>query len=259
MRVFSILIFLINCFFTSVSHSSDAKETKIIHLPEVSNLPIHILESKNASANLIGFVGGKGLKSREGHSKNFINKQRLAFVNSGLNFYLFPNFDQNENASYQLRSSRMRIQRIHALIDSIKKLDDKPIYLLGFSRGSVDVGAFAKKHPELIDGIILMSGVYKNKSHRARDFSMDKIIGTTISVATLVVHHERDVCKATKFAAAKNFYRDLKSPKKTMLTFTGGHGTGNACGPKHFHGFEKIEANVARSVARWIAEDVSSQ
>ena len=73
-----------------------------------------------------------------------------------------------------------------------------------------------------------------------------------------MVHHERDVCKATKFAAAKNFYRDLKSPKKMMLTFTAGHGTGT-CGPKHFHGFEKIEANVARSVARWIAEDVSSQ
>ena len=26
-----------------------------------------------------------------------------------------------------------------------------------------------------------------------------------------------------------------------LLTFSGGHGTGNACGPKHFHGFEKIE------------------
>ena len=73
----------------------------------------------------------------------------------------------------------MRIQRIRSLVRSIKKVDGKPIYLLGFSRGSVDVGAFAKKHPELIMGIILMSGVYRNKSNKARDFSMDKIIGKT--------------------------------------------------------------------------------
>ena len=104
-----------------------------------------------------------------------------------------------------------------------------------------------------------MSGIYKNKSYKARDFSMDKIIGTKMNVATLVVHHERDACKVTKFAAAKNFYRVLKSPNKMMLTFTAGHGTGNACGPKHFHGFEKIEAYVARSVAGWIAENISSQ
>jgi len=259
MRVFSILIVLTNCLFTSVSHSSEAHESKIIHLAEVSNLPIHVLESKNALANLIGFVGGKGLKSRKGISKNFIVRQRLFFVNSGLNFYLFPNINQHEDASYQLRSSQARIQRIHALVESIKKLDDKPVYLLGFSRGSVDVGAFAKKHPELIDGIILMSGIYKNQSYKARDFSMDKIIGTTMSVATLVVHHERDACKVTRFAAATNFFRNLKSPNKMMLTFNAGHGTGNTCGPKHFHGFEKIEANVARSVARWIAENTSSQ
>lgn len=259
MRVFSILIVVTNCLFASMSHSSEANQSKIIHLPAVSNLPIHVLMSKNASANLIGFVGGKGLKSKKGISKNFIVKQRDFFAHSGLNFYLFPNFNQNEDASYQLRSSRKRLQRIHALVESIKKYDDKPIYLLGFSRGSVDVGAFAKKHPELIEGIILMSGIYKNKSYKARNSSMDKIIGTTMSVATLVVHHERDACKVTKFAAAKNFYRDLKSPNKMMLTFTAGHGTGNACGPKHFHGFEKIEANVARSVARWIAENISSQ
>ena len=259
MRVFFVLIVLTTCLFPSISHSSNANEPKMMFLPAVSSLPIHILKSKNASANVIGFIGGKGHKSKERTSKNFIVTQRSIFVNSGLNFYLFPNSTQHENASYKLRSSAARIERIRALIEIIKKLDDKPIYLLGFSRGSVDVGAFAKKHPELIEGIVLMSGIYKNKSNKARDFSMDKIIGTTISLPTLVVHHERDICKVTKFAAAKHFYRNLRSPKKMMLRFSGGHATGNACGPKNFHGFEKIEANVARSVARWIIENKVSQ
>jgi predicted peptidase len=233
-----------------------ASESKLTYLPTVSNLPIHIFESQNASAHIIGFVGGNGLKNKSGISKNYIVKQRSVFVNSGINFYLFPNFDQNEKASYKLRASQKRIKRIRALIKFIKEADDKPIYLLGFSRGSVDAGAFSKSHPALIEGIILMSGVYKNKSKKAHDFSMDKIIGTKTSVTTLLVHHEKDLCKVTKFAEAKKFYANLNSPKKMMLTFSDGEGSGKACGPKNFHGYEKIEAYVARSVAQWIIENL---
>ena len=233
-----------------------ASERKITYLPTVSNLPIHIFESQNASAHIVGFVGGNGLKNKAGTSKNYIVKQRSVFVNSGINFYLFPNFDQNEKASYKLRASKKRIGRIRALIEFIKEVDDKPIYLLGFSRGSVDAGTFSKSHPALIEGIILMSGVYKNKSKKAHDFSMDKIIGTKNSVTTLLVHHEKDLCKVTIFAEAKKFYANLNSPKKMMLTFSEGEASGKACGPKNFHGFEKIEAHVARSVARWIIEDL---
>jgi hypothetical protein len=59
-----------------------------------------------------------------------------------------------------------------------------------------------------------------------------------------------------QFAEAKKFYANLNSPKKMMLTFSEGEASGKACGPKNFHGFEKIEAHVARSVARWIIENL---
>ena len=62
--------------------------------------------------------------------------------------------------------------------------------------------------------------------------------------------------KVTKFAEAKKFYANLNSPKKMMLTFSDGEGSGKACGPKNFHGYEKIEAYVARAVAQWIIENL---
>lgn len=234
-----------------------ASTAETLNLPDVSELPIHVVGSSEASANVIGFIGGKGLKNESGTSKNYIVQQRSIFVNLGINFYLFPNFDQSEKASYKLRSSVKRVERIKALVEFIKQTNDRPVYLLGFSRGSVEVGVFSKKYPALIEGIILMSGVYKNTSKKARDFSMDKIIGDTSEVATLIVHHQKDSCKVTKFAEAKKFYDALNSPKKRLLSFRKGQATGRKCGPKNFHGFEGIEANVAHTVAKWIIKNKS--
>ena len=103
-----------------------------------------------------------------------------------------------------------------------------------------------------------MSGVYKNTSKKARNFSMDKIIGDANEVTTLIVHHQKDSCKVTKFAEAKKFYDALNSPKKWLLSFKKGQATGSKCGPKNFHGFETIEAYVANTVAKWIIENKPS-
>ena len=203
MRVSPMIVILITVLSFETSEAGTASTTKTINLIEVSELPIHVVEPSKATANIIGFIGGKGLRNDVGISNNYIVQQRSIFVNSGFNFYLFPNFDQSEKASYKLRSSLERVERVKALVDFIKRINNRPIYLLGFSRGSVDVGAFSKKYPTFIEGIILMSGIYKNTSKKARNFSMDKIIGDANKVTTLIVHHQKDSCKVTKFAEAK--------------------------------------------------------
>ena len=125
-------------------------------------------------------------------------------------------------------------------------------FIIGFSRGAVDAGFYAKKYPDNISGIILASGIYKNDSNKAKNFSMEKIIGKKIKVDTLVVHHEKDLCRVTKYKYAKSFFKKLKAPKKNLLNYTGGTGTGRECGPYHHHGFEGIELKVANDIAKWI-------
>ena len=247
-----IIIFTFFSIFFILSSKSFALEQSKIENKKISDLPIFVTKIEKINANLIGIIGGKGMKNEMGKSKNFLNRYKDNIVEKGVAFYLFPNFDSNTKASYPRRISEDRIGRLNELIKYISGINDKPIFIIGFSRGAVDTGFYAKKYPNSISGIILASGIYKNDSNKAKNFSMEKIIGKKIKVDTLVVHHEKDECRVTQYKYAKSFFKKLKAPKKNLLNYTGGNGTGRECGPYHYHGFEGIELKVANDIAEWI-------
>ena len=247
-------ILICTFFFLSflLSSKSFAIEQSKIENKKISDLPVFITSIENINANLIGIIGGKGMKNEIGKSKNFLKRYTDNFVEKGIAFYLFPNANSDTKASYPRRISEDRIGRLNELVKYISNINDKPIFIIGFSRGAVDAGFYAKKYPDNISGIILASGIYKNDSNKAKNFSMEKIIGKKIKVDTLVVHHEKDLCRVTKYKYAKSFFKKLKAPKKNLLNYTGGTGTGRECGPYHHHGFEGIELKVANDIAKWI-------
>tara|TARA_B100000941_G_scaffold162466_1_gene115678 strand:- start:145 stop:903 length:759 start_codon:yes stop_codon:yes gene_type:complete len=247
-------ILICTFFFLSflLSSKSFAIEQSKIENKKISDLPVFITSIENINANLIGIIGGKGMKNEIGKSKNFLKRYTDNFVEKGIAFYLFPNANSDTKASYPRRISEDRIGRLNELVKYISNINDKPIFIIGFSRGAVDAGFYAKKYPDNISGIILASGIYKNDSNKAKNFSMEKIIGKKIKVDTLVVHHEKDLCRVTKYKYAKSFFKKLKAPKKSLLNYTGGTGTGRECGPYHHHGFEGIELKVANDIAKWI-------
>ena len=247
-------ILICTFFFLSflLSSKSFAIEQSKIENKKISDLPVFITSIENINANLIGIIGGKGMKNEIGKSKNFLKRYKDNFVEKGIAFYLFPNANSDTKASYPRRISEDRIGRLNELVKYISNINDKPIFIIGFSRGAVDAGFYAKKYPDNISGIILASGIYKNDSNKAKNFSMEKIIGKKIKVDTLVVHHEKDLCRVTKYKYAKSFFKKLKAPKKSLLNYTGGTGTGRECGPYHHHGFEGIELKVANDIAKWI-------
>ncbi len=247
-------ILICTFFFLSflLSSKSFAIEQSKIENKKISDLPVFITTIKNINANLIGIIGGKGMKNEIGKSKNFLKRYKDNFVEKGIAFYLFPNANSDTKASYSRRISEERIGRLNELVKYISNINNKPIFIIGFSRGAVDAGFYAKKYPNNISGIILASGIYKNDSNKAKNFSMEKVIGKKIKVDTLVVHHEKDLCRVTKYKYAKSFFKKLKAPKKNLLNYTGGTGTGRECGPYHHHGFEGIELKVANDIAEWI-------
>jgi alpha-beta hydrolase superfamily lysophospholipase len=227
-----------------------------LNFDNVSNLPIHAFENKQAKFNFIAILGGAGLKNKKGKSKNFLVTQKSTFTNSNLNYYLFPNWSESEKANYQFRASKKRADRILELVAELRKRNSLPTYLGGFSRGSVDAASFAKKYPDKIKGIVLMSGIYTNSSKKAELFSMENIIGSKIDVNTLVTHHKKDACKVTQFKHAKSFYEGLKAPVKQILLFKGGIPSGRECGPLHHHGYENIEEEAAKKIIEWLMSDV---
>ena len=234
-------------------------ELVILDVKTASKLPVHAEEFTQAKANIIAFVGGKGLKNRKGRSKNYLVKVRSTLISDNLNFYLFPNWSADDTAFYARRASNERTERILNLLSAINKRNALPTYLVGFSRGSVDVASFAKRHPKKIRGIVIASGVYKNTSKKAAQYSMEKIIGKKVGVRVLIVHHKKDKCKVTPFKYAKKFATTLDAPNKTFLSYDGGTPSGKPCGPLHHHGFEQMEETVARDIAKWIIADVKKK
>ncbi len=218
----------------------------------VSELPVHAFEKQTARANILAITGGKGVRNRAGRSRNYLVKQKATFISGGLNFYLLPNFSEQEKASYRLRSSQKRADRIKALVQAIKTRNSKPVFLIGFSRGTVDVGRFAKTYPHTVSGVVLASGIYTNDSSNAREYAMEIVVGEEIPTVTLIVHHRNDTCHVTPFSYAKRFFIKLDAPEKEFFEYSDGKSSGNACGPLNHHGFEGIESIVATDISKWL-------
>ncbi len=239
-------------FNTLIFASNAYADNVIIDEKNASKLPIHAYENRLSVANIIAIIGGKGLKNKHGKSRNFLVREKEKFRNNRLNYYLFPNYGKREKASYELRVSSERMERILALIKAIKKRNNKPIFIAGFSRGSVDAGKISKIYPEQISGVILASGIYTNLSRKAEFYSMQIIMGESVQVPTLIVHHTDDNCIATPYYYAKKFYGQLKAPSKMFLAYSDGLTSGGECGPFNHHGFEGLEQEVAGDIANWI-------
>ena len=227
--------------------STAVSEQKELLIENVSNLPIHASESSIARANIVAIIGGKGMKNSSGASKNYLITQKEHFISQGINYYIFPNRSAEEKATYELRASSGRREKIHNLVKEISKRNSLPIYLVGFSRGSVDATHFAKKYPNSIEGIILMSGVYKRGV-----FSVQKIAQKVLETNVLVVHHKQDNCKVTPYKKANDFTKSLQAKTKKIVTIDGGLSTGRECGPLNHHGFEGVEKEAADAVTNWI-------
>ena len=253
------LKYFISCLSTVIFVASSSAKDIAIEIKETSNLPIHAYESRESVANIIAIIGGKGLKNKNGKSRNFLVRKKEVFIDGLMNFYLLPNYTKKEKASYEIRVSDERMQRVLALIKKIKERNGRPVFIVGFSRGSVDVGQFAKKHPDQISGIVLASGIYTNNSRKAEFYSMKMIIGDTLETPTLLVHHSDGSCIATPFEYAEEFYTNLNAPSKKFLSYSEGLSSGGECGPLNHHGFEGIGKKVASEITSWIRDTVKME
>ena len=130
-----------------ISSNAIRAEQVFLQMPEVSALPIYAMENADSKVNMIAIIGGKGLRNSYGRSKNFLVRQKEAFFQNKVNFYLLPNPSKQKKAGYAFRESAKNSDRIRSLVSGIKKRNRLPVYLIGFSRGSVDAAAYGKKHP----------------------------------------------------------------------------------------------------------------
>jgi predicted esterase len=216
----------------------------------------------NPRANLILFAGGKGkIKLNNGkykNNKNFLVRSRQLFIDRGFTTILIdaPSDKQGKLGMLKgFRNSQKHVQDIEAVIEYIRTSNNKPIWLVGTSRGT-ESAAYAAVHlNDKIDGVVLTSSISRTdkKGTSVTDLALDKI-----TVPVLAIHHKRDKCKATIPKVIKSIKsKAYNSFKVETKLFSGGDEpiSKNPCQARTYHGYLGIEEDVVSFMYNFISEN----
>ena len=240
-----------------------AVNANIVTLDTRQNITQQILieQPNNSKANLILFAGGKGkIKLDSGgykNNNNFLVRSRQLFIDRGFATILIdaPSDKQGKLGMLKgFRNSQKHVQDIEAVIEYIRTLNNKPIWLVATSRGT-ESAAYAAIHlNDKIDGVVLTSSISRtdNKGTSVTDLALDKI-----TVPVLAIHHKEDKCKATIPKVIKSIKsKAYNSSRVETKLFSGGDEpiSKNPCQARTYHGYLGIEKKVIESIARFIDE-----
>jgi alpha/beta superfamily hydrolase len=223
---------------------------------------IFIEQPNNPTANLILFAGGKGkIKLNNGkykNNKNFLVRSRQLFIDRGFAIILIdaPSDKQGKLGMLKgFRNSPEHVQDVKAVIDYVRTSNNKPIWLVGSSRGT-ESAAYAAIHlNDMIDGVVLTSSISRtdNKGTSVTDLALYKI-----TVPVLAIHHKGDKCKATIPKVIKSIKsKAYNSFKVETKLFSGGDEpiSKNPCQARTYHGYLGIEEDVVNFMHDFISEN----
>jgi len=238
--------------------------TSLVTLDTRSGVTQQIIveQSIDSKANLVLFSGGKGkLKLNSNKYKtnnNFLIRSRHLFTDNNFTTVLIdaPSDKQGKLGMLKgFRNSHEHLQDIEAVISYIRSINDKPIWLVGTSRGT-ESAAYAAVHlNNKIDGVILTSSISKtnDKGTSVTDLSLDKI-----TVPVLAIHHSQDACKTTRPSVVKDIKRKAyNSSRVEVKLFTGGDTpiSSNPCQARTYHGYLGIEQDVTDYIGDFIQQN----
>lgn len=224
------------------------------NLSRGAQLPVYEMSQVAGIATLILLPGGDAGTGKiiedKPMSGNFLSRSRDLFYKEGFNILVMYRASDLNTMDYSYRVSGDHIKEIEELVNYAKKKFNKPVWLVGTSRGTVSgTAASIALGKELVSGLILTSSVTSKKVGAIGTQKLDSIMSPV-----LVVHHANDSCKICVPWEASQIKNQLKSsPYKKYIELTGGHSPeGNPCEAKHWHGFINYESETIKLIADWI-------
>jgi hypothetical protein len=206
-------------------------------------------------AVVVLFAGGDGVLSLDGGGRpaqlggNFLIRMREEWMRRGFAIAI-P--DAPSNRGLGMGAGDAAVAR--AVVAHIRTLTDKPIWLVGTSRGSVRAAnAAAALTGGEIAGLVLTSSVSRPgglaNASTVFSASLDRVVAPT-----LIAAHSGDRCVVTPPSDAATIRDALKrAPKTEVMMFDGGAPPrSDACEAFSEHGFLGIETRVVERIADWI-------
>ncbi|MFQ5883041.1 MAG: alpha/beta hydrolase [Candidatus Methylomirabilales bacterium] len=224
-----------------------------------------LIEVENPIACLVLSPGGRGTlfvadRQLSINSTNFLVRSRhlfaaerfcVAVLDAATDFLFRPGGDGLRG----LRRSSERIADIEAVIQDLRTRFGVPVWVVGTSRGTIDVAAVAAQlgPPVGPDGLVLTSTITR-PSVVFQDNVLDDVDLGQVQVPTLLVFHKDDACFTTPPEDVKDLKQRLvTSPKVRVLNFNGGsEPLSGPCQALSPHGFFGIEPKVVRDIAKRI-------
>ena len=221
---------------------------------------ILIEQPDNSKASLVLFAGGKG-KLKLGSDKyksngNFLIRTRQLFIDKGFTTILIdaPSDKQGKLGMLKgFRNTQEHVQDIEAVLDYIKTLNDKPIWLVGTSRGTESAGYAAVNLNNKIDGLILTSSISKTNKNGT---SIASLPLEKLTVPVLAIHHSQDACKTTRPSVVKDIKHKVHNSSRVEIKlFIGGDTprSSNPCQARTYHGYFGLEAEVVDYIDSFIS------
>lgn len=208
-----------------------------------------------ATATLVllpGGGGGMGYKDGVPTSTNFLVRSRDRFAAAGFDVAIVGRPSDRRALDLAFRVSEANAEDLARVVERLRAVGKKPVWLVGTSNGTVSAAAAAIALGRSIDGLVLTSSI----TDSLRPQAVENLALDRISVPVLIVHHKLDECPATPPADARRIVEGLTNApaKKLLYVEGGGPAWGPRCEPMHWHGYIGIEQEVVDAIAAFVRE-----
>lgn len=218
------------------------------------------LQPENPQASVILLAGGHGgLQISESGglgwgAGNFLVRTRQQFAEKRLAIAVIdaPSDRQTAPCLDGFRQTAEHVADVKAVIAWLKKQNNRPVWLVGTSRGTQSA-AYVATQLEVKDGgpdgLVLTSTILTDPKSR----SVPEMQVERIRIPVLVVHHKEDGCKLCNYADVPGLMKKITAaPRKELLAFDGGKSQGDPCQAMAYHGFNGIEQEVVTKISEWV-------
>lgn len=214
---------------------------------------------KNPQAIAVLFPGGGGyikIRTENGQPRfggeNFLVRVRAEFVKRGVVAAIVdaPSDQQRgDGMGDEFRLGADHFADISAVVADLKKrFPEKPVFLVGTSRGTISAAALGARFGDQVVGVVLTSTVFRNVGSSPAKQGLSKFDFTTVKIPLLFVHHVSDGCGVTPYADAQRL-----SDKYPLISVVGGlPPKSDPCEPFAQHGYYGKESDTVEEIVNWM-------
>ena len=194
-------------------------------------------------------------------SDNFLVRSRIEFTKRGvIAAVLDAPSDQQSGwgMSDEFRLGADHFRDIAVVVGDLKKrFPERPVFLIGTSRGSTSAAALGARFGQEVSGAVLTAAMFRQTGRQSREPGpgLSRFDFATIKVPVLLVHHAGDQCNATPYSGAARL-----SDKYPLITVAGGSPPQSGpCEPLSAHGFFGKESETVEQIVNWMLKKPSRQ